>query len=117
MAPVLVRGAIAVDPSIDGRLAVGAEAAPQRQVVRTLENLNRVDLQGARALEVLDEGALRQSHGPSRRGQALAVQPEPPHGIERDSRGRAAGHECMITGELAKYRRESLGAGRRGRQV
>ena len=59
MTPVLLRGAIAVDISIHGRLAVGAKAAPKSHVVRALKNLNRVELQSARALEVLDEGALR----------------------------------------------------------
>ena len=70
MRPVFEQHAPAIDEPIEGRAVVGAEAAPRGQVVRALDDVDRVDLEpagvGDERFEVLSRRAAGRAVGRGR---------------------------------------------------
>src|SRR5262249_31057497 len=79
----------AVDEPVEPRTVVRAEAAPHRQVVRAVDNVDRVELDSA---DVLDEAreARRRECGGLRPRQVLALEEERGDSAETNAAARHA---------------------------
>ena len=121
MRPVLEEEAAPVDEPVEPRALVGAEAAPEREVVRAVEDVDRVELEAARVLDELDEPPGGQPAG-ARARQMLPLEEERgdrAEGERRDRHAREAGQGARRTRrtdtECAgnSYSRRCPAAGRR----
>jgi len=90
--PVLEQPPALIDLAIEPRPVVRPESAPDRQVVRALQDVDRVELNPA---DVLDEAAQarRRQRGRARPGEMLALQEERGDGAQRN---RRAGHAAQL---------------------
>ncbi len=86
VAPVLVSDPVAVHPARETLPIVGPEATPQGQVVRPLDHVDGVELQGSGALQVVGQRVSGESAGAAGRRQTLTLEPQPNDLIEADSR-------------------------------
>jgi hypothetical protein len=87
VSPVFEQQPLAVHQVIEAVVLVGPEAAPGREVVRSLEDVDRVELQAADALGEADEPRRRERlrAGPS---QMLALQEERRDGAQGEDTAR-----------------------------
>ncbi len=76
MPPVLVSQLIFIDPVVKLRSIETAKAAPQREVVCTIQHVDRVELQPSGSLKMISQTAGMQSFGASGLTQSLAMKPE-----------------------------------------
>ena len=112
MRPVLEEQAAPVDETIERLLVVGTEAAPQRQVMRAVNDVDRVELDAARVGGERQQGARGEPAGP-RAGEVLAFEKERRGGAERDPDGRGALRRRAASHQ-AKSRICSTSASKRG---
>src|SRR6185503_9543241 len=86
---VLEEETASVDEPVEPRAVVRAEAAPQGEVVRAIEDVDRVELETARVLDESHEPPGRQPAG-AREPEVLALQEERGDGAEGERRDRHA---------------------------
>ena len=87
--PVLGQEPPAVDEAVEPRPLVGPEPAPQGEVVRAVEHVDRVELEPARVLDELEEPPGGQPAG-ARAGEMLPLEEERGDGAEGELRDRHA---------------------------
>src|SRR5205814_2847979 len=86
--PVFKEQAATIHEPVEPRAVVGSEAAPQRQIVRAIEHVDRVELHAA---HVLDESAKprRGEWACPRPRQVLPLEEERGDGVQRNGSQRA----------------------------
>jgi hypothetical protein len=86
VAPEFVGDLLAVDPSPESFTVVGAESAPKCEVMRTIDNIHAVQLQGPSPLQVLGK-TLSCEFSLTRSMKTLALKPEPTNFFNFDTIG------------------------------
>jgi hypothetical protein len=84
--PVLEEQATAIDQAVERGPVVGAEAAPHREVVRTVQDVDRVELDAADVLREPDQASRRERRR-ARSQQMLPLEKEPGDGGRRERSG------------------------------
>ena len=87
--PVLEEQPPAIDEPIEPRAVVRSKAAPDREVVGTVEHVDGVELQAAHVLDEAAQPAGAQGDRPGP-GEMLALQKERPDGVQGDRATRHA---------------------------